>query len=121
MPGFGQRFVPVECTEIPEAIAEPTWLPDNFTLPEGSYAVLDMGNQSGFHRGVFAAPIDYRDFRAFVADDWASEGWILARDENEPGEAEAAFVRDRQVGAFRARQSYCDESWSEILIILGPP
>ena len=51
--------------------------------------------------------------------EWPKAGWGLGRGEAEAGEAEDGFSKGSVVGAFRIRSSYCDASWSQLLLVIG--
>jgi len=59
------------------------------------------------------------DFRAFIASQWTAAGWTMGKGDAERGEAEGGFRKGDFGGVFRARDVYCDPTYSELLIAYG--
>ena len=121
--GFGQGPpAGAACAQLPPKSAPLAWLPPDLPFPTGSYPTRDAGTPQGssqFNRGLLAVKGTLQDFVRFALREWPKNGWVLGRGESEPGEAEDSFFRQQNVGAFRARTSYCDKSWTEVFIVYG--
>ena len=117
--GFGQGPATGRCREVPTEPAVLAWLPADLPLPEGSFPVEELPEQSGLRRAILAVPVTYDEFARYALDAWPDRGWILGRGESELGEAETSFIKGPVYGAFRARDVYCGGDWSELLVALG--
>ena len=117
--GFGQGPAGGRCQEVPSEPAAIAWLPGDLPLPDGSFAVEELPEQSGLRRAILAVPVTYDEFARYALGAWPDRGWILGRGESELGEAETSFIKGATYGAFRARNVYCGGDWSELLLALG--
>lgn len=113
--------LPVECLELPEQVDRPPWFPADLPLPPDSYvSLVPESRAEGVDQIVFTVLGTLDDFVRFVLDRWEQAGWILGRGEREPGEAESVFFTSgtERYGQFRARAVYCDQDYTEVLLIL---
>jgi len=113
--------LPAQCLDLPSEVARPDWFPDDLPLPAGSYVSLTPEQRApGIDEIVFTAKGSLDDFVSFVLERWEDAGWSLGRGEREPGEAESIFFTagTERYGQFRARQVYCDESYTEVQLFV---
>ena len=108
------------CSPRPVAGDAIAWLPPEMPLPAGTYPVADVSDGGTYHRALLAVPTSLKDFVSHVLSTWPAQGWSLGRGDSEPGEAEDAFRGHDLAGAFRARTAYCDQSWTELYLVVGP-
>jgi hypothetical protein len=79
-----------------------SWLPADLTLPEGSYVVQELPNDTAGARAAgIVAPIGMEAFYEYARTQWATSGWTTDRVEWEPGETEAAMLRGPESGWLR--------------------
>lgn len=114
---------PARCDPLPRKAKTPSWYPDNLPLPAGSYAgsISLPGGSSSFPRAVFAVRGSLQDFVIHALEVWPKSGWVLGRGEAEAGEAEDNFYlpgTDTR-GAFIARTTFCDPTWTWVYIVIG--
>lgn len=108
------------CRPTPPPGAAPlAWLPPDLPLPAGAYAVEDSTSAAnpGLSSGLLVVPGSLHDWVRFTNAEWHKAGWIQGRGEAEAGEAENTYVRGREGGAWRVRSAFCDERFSELLLI----
>lgn len=113
--------LPEECLPLPDEEERPPWFPADLPLPGGSYVSwIPDPPAEGIRQIVFTARGTLDDFVRFVLDNWEAEGWNLGRGEREPGEAESIFFTEdtERYGQFRARAVYCDDAYTEVLLIM---
>jgi len=113
--------LPAQCLELPDPIAKPSWLPKDLPLPPGTYANAEPpAGAEGIYQIAMTSERSLDDMVKFILDRWPKAGWELGRGEREPGEAEAVFFADdkKRYGQFRARAVYCDQAWTELLLVL---
>jgi hypothetical protein len=110
------------CRPVPAPAAQHiTWVPADLPLPPGTQPVTDdpVGGD-GTHHGVFATPVNIKDFVRFAIAQWPPKGWHLGRGDSEANEAEDEFVRAKEGGSFKVRSDYCDTNWSELNLFYKP-
>lgn len=106
------------CTKVPPAGPALAWLPHDLPLPPGTYATTDI-SAGGLQRGMLVVPTDLHGFVVFALQQWPKVGFRLGRGDAEAHEAEDSFSKGDRVGAFRARSVYCDQSKTELLLVVG--
>jgi hypothetical protein len=111
------------CEQLPGRGKQPSWFPDNLSLPPGSYpADIKLPTVgSSYPRAVFAVRASLRDFILHALREWPKSGWALGRGEAEAGEAEDNFYLPGSDirGAFIARTTYCDPMWTWVYLVMG--
>jgi hypothetical protein len=110
----------VPACKYPPTIAFPKWVPTDLPLPHGTYATQVLPSAQGYNRGLFIVPMVLRDLVSFVLSEWPKKGWVLGRGDAEQGEADDQFTRPPAVGAFRARDQYCQPGYVLMLLIYIP-
>jgi hypothetical protein len=116
------------CRPVPPEGAPLAWFPAELPLPAGSYPIQDVdaaapppsAPASDTHRGLLAVHGSVTDFTSFIATEWTAAGWSLGKGDAERGEAEGGYRRGDFGGAYRARDVYCDPTFTELLIVYGP-
>ena len=118
--GQGQGPYTGPCFDRPAPGEPVSWLGEvGPPMPDGSYPVLELPDET-FRRAVVAVPLAYDAFIDYTLEHWQRAGWSLSpAAEMEPGEAENNFINGNVFGAYRARRVYCDDGWSEIVLIVG--
>jgi hypothetical protein len=114
---------PARCDPLPGKAKLPSWYPENLPLPEGSYAaaITLPTRSSSYPQAIFAVRGSLKDFVIHALEVWPKSGWKLGRGEAEPGEAEDNFhlPGSNLAGAFIARTTFCDPTWTWVYIVLG--
>jgi hypothetical protein len=113
------RLEPPAC-QYPARIAFPKWVPSDLPLPKGTYATRVLPTTQGYNRGLFIVPVSLTDLARFVLSEWPDRGWVLGRGDSEPGEIDDQFTKPPAVGAFRAREQFCDPGYVLMLLIYIP-
>ncbi|HEX2040612.1 MAG TPA: hypothetical protein VHF47_12880 [Acidimicrobiales bacterium] len=106
--------------ELPPRVPDAAWLPSELPLPPGSYTIYDEVPPPGatYRRAQFVIPLGLHEFGAYVRNELTGRGWVFGQYEAEPGEWESILVKAPTIGAYRVRSTFCDESYSELLIVL---
>jgi hypothetical protein len=108
------------CAYPAQITSSPSWMPDDLPLPDGSYVTQLFPDLNGYQRAIFLINMNTSDLARFVLREWPKAGWVLGRGESEPGEIEDQFTRPPAVGAFRARDQFCNPGYTLMLLIYTP-
>lgn len=111
---------PGAACHYPTRLSAPAWLPRDLPLPPGTYLSERLADANGYHQGVFVVPGQLKDFVRFVLSEWPPKGWALGRGDAEANEAEDAFSRSPETGAFKVQGQACVPGYSLLLLVYTP-
>jgi hypothetical protein len=111
------------CVAIPPPLPEPpTWVPSALSLPAGSYASRDLSPSSGgVHAGEFVVPSTVTQLPAYVRGLWPSQGVTITAAEQDPTDAELAFVLDGHQGSMQIAEGYCVPGYVSVVLAYDGP
>ena len=115
---FGEGSLP-RCNP-PRSTPRPGWVPTDLPFPKGSYLYQDLGQASGYQRGLFVVPGPLTNLARFVLTEWPKAGWILGRGDSEEDEIETSFTRGSAQGAIKAQGQPCTPGYNEVLLVYTP-
>lgn len=108
-----------ECRALPRKIGTPTWYPADLPMPPGSYVSDEPAGAAGVNRVVWTSKGSLRDFVRWAFGEWPGHGWSLGTGEFEQDLVENNFNKgSERLGTFRARNVYCEDTYTEVLLVL---
>jgi hypothetical protein len=108
------------CTAIPTPLAQSlTWLPNELSLPPGSYAYADLSVPGGVHAASFVVPGTVQTVHDYVANTWPGQNVTFTFMEEDPTDSEFAFLLSGTQGSLRIGEPYCVPGYTSMTVAYG--